>query len=53
MRQLALDYETIIDEVSVSDLVEAGHLVKDEYSGVIGANLNDIKFDKAKGDYDT
>ena len=51
MRQLALDYEEIITTISVSDLVEKGYLVSDDYHGVAGANLDNIKYDHAKGDY--
>ena len=51
MRQLALDYEEIIESVSVSELVQMGYLVSDDYYGVASANLNNIKYDYAKGDY--
>lgn len=51
MRQLALDYEEIIDTVSVQTLVEKGYLVSDDYYGVEGVDLNAMKFDKMKGDY--
>jgi len=51
MRQLALDYEKIITTVTVSELVERGYLVSDDYHGVAGANLNNIKYDYSKGDY--
>jgi len=51
MRQLALDYEEIIDTVTVSELIELGYLVSDDYAGVAGANLNNIKRDYIKGDY--
>lgn len=50
-RQLALDYEKIIDTVSVENLVSKGFLVSDDYYGVNSANLENIKFDKMKGDY--
>tara|TARA_R110002012_G_scaffold43120_2_gene116771 strand:+ start:111 stop:1706 length:1596 start_codon:yes stop_codon:yes gene_type:complete len=52
MRQLALDYETIIDTISVKELVKRGSLVGDDYFGVNGANLNGMSFDKLKGDFD-
>ena len=51
MRQLALDYEDIISTVTVPELIEMGYLVADDYFGVAGANLNNIKYDHAKGDY--
>lgn len=51
MRQLALDYEEIISTVTVPQLIDAGYLVSDDYYGVAGANLNNIKYDYAKGDY--
>jgi len=51
MRQLALDYEEIIDTVSVQGLVDKGYLVSDDYYGVAGVDLNEVKYDKMKGDY--
>lgn len=51
MRQLALDYEEIIETISVSELIRRGYLVADDYYGVGGVDLNNIKYDKLKGDY--
>ncbi|MBE9490870.1 MAG: DEAD/DEAH box helicase [Bacteroidetes bacterium] len=51
MRQLALDYEEIIETISVKELVKRGYLVSDDYFGVTGADLNSIKYDAKKGDY--
>lgn len=51
MRQLALDYEEIIETISVNELVRQGYLVSDDYFGVGGVDLNGIKYDKLKGDY--
>lgn len=51
MRQLALDYEEIVSTTTVSELIERGYLVSDDYSGVKGVNLDDVKYDHAKGDY--
>jgi len=52
MRQLALDYEDIIETVTVKQLVEQGYLVSDDYYGVTGANLDNLSFNKMKGDFD-
>jgi superfamily II DNA or RNA helicase len=52
MRQLALDYEEIIETASVDTLIKKGFLVADDYYGVDGVNLNDLKYDKMQGDYD-
>lgn len=52
MRQLALDYEEIIETSSVNQLIKEGYLVSDDYSGVDGVDLNGLKYDKLKGDYD-
>lgn len=52
MRQLALDYEKIIPTVSVNDLIKTENLVADDYFGVTGADLNQISFDRMKGDFD-
>lgn len=51
MRQLALDYEEIIETISVKELVSRGYLVSDDYFGVTGVNLDNIKYDPKKGDY--
>jgi len=51
MRQLALDYEKIIPTVSVQELIDQGSLVGDDYFGVGGADLNNIKYDSMKGDF--
>lgn len=51
MRQFGLDYESIIESVSVLDLVQMGYLVDDKYYGLAGADLNDIKVDVGKGDF--
>ena len=51
MRQLGLDYESIITTVSVQQLINRGYLVSDDYFGLTGADLNKIKIDKMKGDF--
>lgn len=51
-RQLAIDYEEIIETASVNTLIKKGYLVSDDYSGVDGVDLNGLKYDKLKGDYD-
>lgn len=51
MRQLALDYEEIIETVTVSELIEREYLVGDDYFGVQGADLNEMRFDPMKGDF--
>jgi len=53
MRQLAADYEAIIETVSVNELIKRGYLVRDDYYGIVGADVFDIKIDKAKGDFDS
>lgn len=52
MRQLALDYEEIIDEVTVQDLIDRGYLVQDEYHGVSSVNTSDVSINRMKGDFD-
>lgn len=52
MRQLALDYEEIIDEVTVQDLLDMGYLVQDEYYGVMSADTTNLKVSGLKGDFD-
>lgn len=51
MRQLALDYEKIIGTCSVQELIDKEYLVSDDYYGVAGVDLNNIKYDAKKGDY--
>lgn len=51
MRQLALDYETIIEGIPVSELIKQGYLVSDDYVGIEPPDLSDVKFDHKKGDY--
>ncbi|MGB0881438.1 MAG: DEAD/DEAH box helicase family protein [Vicingaceae bacterium] len=51
MRQLAIDYEEILGSVEVSELIDRNYLVPDDYFGVQGVNLNNVKFDYMKGDY--
>jgi len=50
-RQLALDYDEIIEIASTLDLVKLGYLVNDDYFGIKGVNTEKIKFDSLKGDY--
>ncbi len=52
MRQLALDYEDLIETVSVKELIQNEYLVGDDYFGVTGADLNQIGVDRMKGDFD-
>lgn len=51
MRQLALDYEDIIETVSVRKLIEDGYLVDCDYYGCSIPDLSKVGFDKMKGDY--
>lgn len=50
-RQLAIDYDEIIEIASTLDLVKLGFLVNDDYYGIKGADTDKIKFDYMKGDY--
>lgn len=52
MRQLAIDYEDIIETISVKELVEKGFLVSDDYFGVTGANIEELSVNRLKGDFD-
>jgi len=51
MRQLAFDYETIIETVSVKELIKQEFLVNDDYYGFGSPDLSDVEFDHKKGDY--
>ena len=53
MRQLAIDYEEIIEKVTVADLIKMGFLVADDYTGISSANVSGMKVDAKTGDYDT
>jgi len=50
-RQLALDYETIIETISVRELINQEYLVNDDYYGFGAPDLSDVEFDYIKGDY--
>ncbi len=52
MRQLAQDYEEIIESISVSELINLGYLVADDYFGLHSPDLSEIKYNKLKGDFD-
>lgn len=52
MRQLALDYEEIIDSVSVQELIDMGYLVNDDYFGLESPDTSQFAYDYKKGDYD-
>lgn len=52
MRQMALDYETIIPTTSVSSLISDGFLVSDDFFGVQGADVSSVGFDAKRGDFD-
>lgn len=51
MRQLALDYDKIINTVSVKELIEQGYLVNDDYYGFDAPDMSDVVIDRMKGDY--
>lgn len=51
MRQLALDYDCFVEVCSISDLIEQGYLVNDDYYGFGAPDLSDVDFDYLKGDY--
>lgn len=50
-RQLAIDYDEIIEIASTLELVKLGYLVNDDYFGIKGVNTDKIKYDSLKGDY--
>ena len=54
-RQLALDYETIIDGIPVTELInhEPQYLVSDDYVGIEPPDLSDVELDSKSGDYKT
>jgi len=51
MRQLALDYQTIIPTVSVRKLIADNYLVNDDYYGLDSPDMSDVQYDYMKGDY--
>ena len=53
MRQLGLDYEKIIETVSVRWLIKKGYLVNDDPYTIGGVDFNDVKVDSMTGDYQT
>lgn len=53
MRQLAIDYQKIIQVTTVKDLIRQWHLVNDDYYGLDAPNIQGVQIDKKKGDYFT
>jgi hypothetical protein len=51
MRHLALDYETIINSLSVKEAIAQDYLVNDDYYGFQSPDMKDVKIDYMKGDY--
>jgi superfamily II DNA or RNA helicase len=51
MRQLALDYETIIETVTVKQLINQGYLVNDDYYGMDSPSMSNVAFNPLTGDY--
>ena len=51
MRQLGLDYEKIIETISVKELINQGWLVNDDYYGFASPDLEGVEIDRMKGDY--
>lgn len=50
-RQLALDYNVIIDTVSVRELVDMGYLVMDDYFGCDAPDMTGVGIDSKSGDF--
>lgn len=51
MRQLGLDYDKIIQTVTVRWLIDNGYLVNDDYYGIQSPDMSDVEIDRIKGDY--
>jgi superfamily II DNA or RNA helicase len=51
MRHLALDYEKIIDTLSVKQAINEGYLVNDDYFGFESPDMSKVQIDTMKGDY--
>lgn len=49
-RQLAEDYEVLIEGLQVPELIKRGRLVPDKYFGIVGANVKGVKLNSF-GDY--
>jgi superfamily II DNA or RNA helicase len=50
-RQLGLDYETLIDTVSVKKLIRDGFLVNCDYYGCGVPDMSNVGYNRMKGDY--
>ncbi len=50
-RQLGLDYETIIEGISIKELINKEFLINDDYFGIDAPDLSDVEFDYKKGDF--
>lgn len=51
MRQLGLDFESIIQTVDVAELIEMNYLLNDDYYGLANPNMSNVKIDHLSGDY--
>lgn len=51
MRQLALDYEDIVETVNVEGLIQQGYLIGDDYYGLEAPDMSGVQIDTMKGDY--
>ncbi|HZH74280.1 MAG TPA: helicase-related protein, partial [Mariniphaga sp.] len=50
-RQLGLDYETLIETVSVKRLIRDGYLVNCDYYGCGVPDMSEVGYNRMKGDY--
>lgn len=51
MRQLGLDYDTIVETITVRQAIERGYLVNCEFYDVGGVSADSVAYDYKKGDY--
>lgn len=50
-RQFGIDYQDIIETISVKELIEMGYLVDADYYGCSMPDLSNVEYDRMKGDY--
>ena len=53
MRQLALDYDVMVEGPSVKELIDLDDLVPDHYFGFTPPDMSGVGYDAMRGDYNT
>jgi len=50
-RQLGLDYESIVESISIKELIKQGYLVNNDNYDIAGPDVSNVAYDHMKGDF--